>query len=247
MSTAIWLAMPCYNEAERLDVDTIRAFVESCDDLSLILVDDGSSDSTGEIIDAAAAGHPRIHAMHLPVNGGKAEAVRRGMLAAPDDVGVVGFWDADLATPLSEVHSLRRVLDDRSQVDWVFGSRVLLLGRRIQRRNLRHYLGRVFATGASLALRMPVYDTQCGAKLFRLNDKFRHLLQLPFRSRWIFDVELLERLAAASGGPAAAAAMVYEQPLAEWRDVSGSKVSMAAFLRASFELLAVARSIRSSR
>jgi dolichyl-phosphate beta-glucosyltransferase len=82
----------------------------------------------------------------------------------------------------------------------------------------------VFATFASLTLRLPVYDTQCGAKLFRRTDALRRALDRPFRSRWIFDVELIDRLL--QGGPGVAPLSprdLEELPLRSWRDVSGSK------------------------
>src|SRR5204862_482251 len=75
---------------------------------------------------------------------------------------VVGYVDADLSTPVAEV---ARLLDEMEQrgVAVVMGARVALLGTAIQRRALRHYLGRLFATAASIILGLPVYDTQCGA------------------------------------------------------------------------------------
>src|SRR6185437_8820913 len=163
------LVVPCFNEEERLDPAAfVAARVEGVA-LELVFVDDGSTDGTRGVLEALRARHPdRVRVVAQPVNGGKAEAVRRGVLDAferrPD---AVGFWDADLATPLSELPLLVQVLQERPEVEIVFGSRVKLMGRRIERRPWRHYLGRIFATAASVALTLPVYDTQCGAKLFR--------------------------------------------------------------------------------
>jgi hypothetical protein len=140
------------------------------------------------------------------------------------------------------VDDFAAVLDQRPGCEAVLGSRVRLLGRRIERRTTRHYLGRIFATVASIALRMPVYDTQCGAKLFRANDRLRACLAAPFRSRWVFDVELLARLRQAAAADAAAMhALVHELPLRRWEDVPGSKVTAVAGLRAALELLAIRR------
>ncbi len=119
------------------------------------------------------------------------------------------------------------------------GARVKLLGRDIQRLAARHYAGRVFATAASIVLGLGVYDTQCGAKLFRSASPFADAFREPFRSRWIFDVEVLERCVRRLG-PSAAAARIYEFPLQRWHHARGSKLMPRHVLRAAWDLLLIA-------
>jgi dolichyl-phosphate beta-glucosyltransferase len=232
------LVIPCFNEADRLPRDSIGELLAGSD-LDLILVDDGSSDGTGPLLDQlAAVSADRVRALRLGRNRGKAEAVRQGMLAALDRSDVVGYADADFATPAEELVRLAGLLAD-SDSDAVIGSRVAMLGATIERSPLRHYLGRVFATGASLSLGRPVYDTQCGAKLFRVTPGLRSAVERPFRSRWAFDVELLGRLWGADP-----AARVVEVPLRRWADVGRSKVKPSAMLRTGLELVLIARDLR---
>jgi hypothetical protein len=149
----------------------------------------------------------------------------------------VGFWDADLATPLDVVREFSGLLDTHPQLQMIMGARVQLLGRRIERSPLRHYAGRIAATAISTVLGLRVYDTQCGAKLFR-SDAARELFGEPFRTRWIFDAEIIARLIArlaAHPGPAARD-VIYEYPLHAWMDIRGSKVGPSDYLRAAVDL-----------
>jgi glycosyltransferase involved in cell wall biosynthesis len=213
-------------------------------------VNDGSRDRTGDAI-ARIVGEAPDHfsQLDLPANRGKAEAVRTGVLWALDQTRAryVGFWDADLATPLGEAPDFADFLDRHPACQAVFGSRVMLLGRDIERSALRHYLGRLFATVASsLVLRIPVYDTQCGAKLFRASEELRAVFSEPFTSRWVFDVEILARLIGRER--ARASQLVYEMPLRTWHDVPGSKVRARDFLWSMLDLARIhRRRVRAAR
>jgi len=204
------------------------------------MVDDGSSDATLERLRTLARAAPeRFDVLELRPNRGKAAAVREGMLHAFGlGCEMAGYWDADLATPLGEIRQLAQALAQRPEVLMAFGARVQLLGRAIERNTARHYLGRVFATAASLALGLRIYDTQCGAKLFRVGPETRALFAEPFTVSWTFDVELIARLIQQqrSAGATPVAALIYELPLRSWRDVAGSKVRPTDFLHAVLEI-----------
>jgi glycosyltransferase involved in cell wall biosynthesis len=220
--------------------------------LSLLFVDDGSGDRTGEILAGLAARSARrVQLLSLAINSGKGEAVRRGVIAALDEAPAwIGYWDADLAAPLDALSDFATIAG-RPRVEVIVGSRVKLLGRDIIREAHRHYFGRVFATAASLVLGVPMYDTQCGAKLFRVTADTRALFAEPFVSRWVFDVELLDRyLALACGDPGRGAASdrvrvaedrIYELALRAWHHKPGSKLHFSDPARAAVDLWRIYR------
>lgn len=242
------IVVPCFNEAGRLDVARLAEFARTSSDTGLLFVDDGSHDRTADVLAELVREVPhRIRAIRLAANQGKAGAVRAGILVAlSGELTYVGFWDADLATPLSAIERFVAALDARPETVGAIGARVKLLGTRIERSAVRHYLGRIFATCASIVLRLAVYDTQCGAKVFRNGSLIRAAVGAPFRSRWAFDVELLARLedAAQRAGPRPAGDLVIELALDEWRDVGGSKLAPHAMVRAAVDLLFVRRNAR---
>jgi dolichyl-phosphate beta-glucosyltransferase len=238
--------IPCFNEAARIDRAAFLELADQPPSTSLVFVDDGSRDETLPCLDEIARSRPdRIVVVARPDNQGKAEAIRHGMMRAlADTAALVGFVDADLATPPTELRRLAEMVRG-GDYDVVIGSRVQLLGHHIRRRPMRHYLGRIFATCASLALRLPVYDTQCGAKVFRCGEALQAAVAQPFRSRWAFDVELLGRLIRPDVGAAAIPIeRIREESLRIWRDVPGSKLGPAAAVRAGFELLRIGRDLR---
>jgi dolichyl-phosphate beta-glucosyltransferase len=113
---------------------------------------------------------------------------------------------------------------------------------------VRHYLGRIFASIASMVLTLHVYDTQCGAKVMRSSSALHDALREPFLSRWAFDVELLGRLLAGSADVAPVSKDAFlEVPLEEWRDVAGTKLRLGSMVGATAHLLSIGRALQGRR
>lgn len=238
------VVVPCFNEATRLEGSGFAPLTRAA--FRLLFVNDGSTDNTAEVLDALAATSHNTDIIHLTRNVGKAEAVRGRLLAGIESgASIVGFLDADLATPATEFVGLVECLISSTRCQVVLGSRIARLGSHIDRRMWRHYTGRVFATGASVVLNLPVYDTQCGAKVFRVTPALQDALRDPFSSRWAFDVELIGRLARGSNRSAGVPVDAFlEVPLKEWHDQPGGKLSIGASLKATLDLPKIAWKLR---
>jgi dolichyl-phosphate beta-glucosyltransferase len=241
----VCLVVPCYNEADRLDVESFRAYLFGQTDTQIIFVDDGSQDGTRDVLQKLCSGlEDRAEILSAEVNHGKAEAVRRGIRYVLENYAcnVIGFWDADLATPLDTIERFLCVLDQSPEVEMVFGARVKLLGRHVERRAIRHYLGRIFATVVSTMLQLPIYDTQCGAKLFRRTPHMAEVFRDEFLSKWVFDVEIIARyLNSYQRDTARLEHAIYEYPLETWVDVAGSKVRLLDFVAAVLDIVRIKR------
>lgn len=217
MQKKICLIVPCYNEEKRIDFKKFNA-MDSL--ICYVFVNDGSSDNTLDLLNENINNFNCI--LDLKKNVGKAEATRQGILFLKtlpffEKLEWVGYWDADMATPISEVENFIKYTNFyESRIDAIYGSRMYRLGSTIKRDFLRHILGRFFATVVALLFKIKSYDSQCGAKLFR-----RSVIEVafadPFISKWIFDVEILLRLRNLN---------VIEYPLKEWCDVKGSKIKI---------------------
>lgn len=234
------IVIPCYNEAGRLRKQEFSDYVSAHPETLFLFVNDGSKDATLEMLKQLCDENPQFEFLDVQPNGGKAEAVRRGMLYTVEhfDSEYVGFWDADLATPLFEIDNFLKEMQ-RGDYKMVTGLRLMRLGSGVQRKALRHLLGRCFATVASFMLHLPVYDTQCGSKLYK-KEVVQPLFKDPFITRWLFDVEILSRyiyLFTLSS----AQQHIYEYPLLQWKDVDGSQLKLKDFFKAPYELIKIKR------
>lgn len=240
----IALVVPCYNESRRLAPDAWVDFLASPEGagVSFYFANDGSEDSTSAALARLCSRGERMRLFDFPTRRGKAETVRDAMLAVLTDetasgaFDYIGFWDADLATPLNEIPRLRRLAVEHTP-DGIFCSRVKRMGATVERNPLRHALGRVFATAVSLLFELSAYDTQCGAKLFKA-DTLPEVLREPFISPWIFDVELILRMKRRGRD------RIVEMPVATWLDVGDSTMKLRDFARVPLELARIVRRYR---
>lgn len=239
----IGIVIPCFNESARLPTDELRNCLNLLGDVHFMFVNDGSTDDTAKILHAIRKEFPkRIEVIHLKRNRGKAEAVRTGMKRLLEGrVGcmLLGYWDSDMSTPLSELPSFIELFCKKPEIGVVIGSRIRRMGAEIDRFWYRHYIGRIFATAASLLLKLPVYDTQCGAKMMR--PEFAKIaFDAPFSTRWLFDVEIFARLSQTLGVERVKE-VIFELPLTRWVEKGKSKMTPITYVDAPFALFRIYR------
>lgn len=185
------IVIPAYNEAQRLGstLEQVRAFVESRGySTELILVDDGSTDRTPELLQKLAQQSAGVRVFRNEPNRGKGFSVRRGVLEARGEL--VLFTDADLSAPLEESEQLFRALESAG-ADAAVGSRALrreLIG--VHQPWLRENAGRFFNLLVRLFTGLKIHDTQCGLKLFRRTTT-RRAFELQRVTGFGFDPEVL--------------------------------------------------------
>jgi len=225
------IVVPAYNEAARLPLTLpqLVGFCERIGDTEVLIVDDGSRDTTAELVAEFAKRHPFLRLLRNPGNRGKGYSVRHGMQEATGD------WmlstDADLSSPLEEVSKLQTAVE-KAGAAVAIGSRALdrsLVG--VHQAALREWGGRLFNVVMRGATGLPFKDTQCGFKLFR-RDAARAIFPRQLLDGFGFDVEDLV-IARVQGFK------VVEVPVV-WNNVEGTKVGALSSARA-FSDLAVVR------
>ena len=232
------IIVPCYNEANRLPVSSFVSFLKREQEVSVLFVNDASTDNTSSVLNKLKDKLPnQIAILENPKNRGKAESIRNGVsdLLQNQKNEIVAYLDADLATSLEECYSYRKQLIDGKE--FVFASRILKIGSVVERKFSRFFFGRVIATIISNILGIKVYDTQCGCKVFTKKIA-KIIFDKPFISKWLFDVELFSRLLK-HFGEKEALDLMNEIPVKRWVDVGESKVRMSYFFQLWIDLFKI--------
>jgi len=238
----ICVIIPCYNEEARFPRNAFLEFLLSNNEFHYCLVNDGSKDATATMLYELHKSAPeRIKVLDFKKNGGKAEAVRHGMIEAIKwkTFDGLAYFDADFSAPLNQLYLLINAFKKNTDSFFILGSRVKRMGAIISRSPKRHYLGRIFSTFASIILKLPVYDTQCGAKLIssvEVSDIFAE----PFISRWLFDIEIMARFIKKYGAEKCLQGLI-EVPLEHWKEVGDSRIKSSHLIKIPLELLRIKR------
>ncbi|ADV50326.1 response regulator [Cellulophaga sp. E16_2] len=222
----VGVVIPCYNEEERLSGEAFKSFVHNNLGYHLCFVNDGSTDSTLEVLEELRKGNEnKISVYNCEKNGGKAEAVRQGMLhlAKDSQLDYIGYLDADLSTDFRDFDDLVKTMET-SDFKIVSGSRMSRMGANITKESARKIISMTINLIIRSILKMPFNDTQCGAKIMD-KELVELVFQKKFITRWLFDVEIFMRMRKHYGKDKVQT-MICEQPLKRWIHADGSKLSM---------------------
>lgn len=222
----VGVVIPCYNEEKRLLGEDFRKFVHKNLGYHLCFVNDGSKDRTLEVLQELIKGkEDYISIYDCEKNGGKAEAVRLGMLhlAKQSQFDYVGFLDADLSTNFEDFNDLTDAISN-SKYKLVFGSRISRMGADITKESARAIISKTINFIIRKTLSMEINDTQCGAKIMT-KEIVQKTFQEKFITKWLFDVEIFMRMKKIYGLNETKG-MILEKPLNRWIHADGSKLSM---------------------
>lgn len=221
------LFVPLYNEEKRPNVEEYISSISQVQGLNLVLVNDGSSDDTSTMLERLKG--PQIEIVDFSTNQGKGEALREAMreYLLQNEVEIVGYLDCDGAFPKSAVVAFLRTSTEKIQNEnfqVCIASRIMLSGRNVVREAKRHYISRILITLIGFRYSFMPYDSQSGLKIFRVTQALNESLKFPFRTKWLFDIELLSRLHRKSSEN-----LIWEEPVMAWADKPGSHLRLRNF------------------
>jgi len=182
------VVIPCFNEQERLPaaVKVIKQWLATNPQWEFVLVNDGSTDQTLELMRQLARKHKEVNCLSYTVNQGKGYALKQGVKKAKKPLILI--CDVDFSTPLSELSLMYPFI---KKFDLVIGSRKVEGANIIKHQaRWREFLGQQFTNLSKLYLGLKVSDVTCGFKLFR-KQAAKQLFQKSRIMGWGYDAEIL--------------------------------------------------------
>jgi dolichyl-phosphate beta-glucosyltransferase len=232
------IIVPCYNEEKRFPYADFFSFATNNPEVLLCFVNDGSKDRTLSVLRGIQSSCPQNICIHsLEQNGGKAEAVRQGMLYIYQhfNTPLLGFLDADLATRPEEWLKMAKYKETYPQYGAIVGSRIQRLGAEINRDDSRSIFSKIIKGFIRIILKTPFQDTQCGAKIFQ-RTLVPFLFGESFMTPWLFDVEIFLRLQKTFGRTTLRKS-VLEFPLMHWTEVGDSRLKLKHTIKIPMQLM----------
>jgi glycosyltransferase involved in cell wall biosynthesis len=211
------LVIPCFKESDRLPIFLSSLIKNMPQDIRYVIVDDGSPIADYNLLLERVKPFlsQKVSLLRYEKNRGKGGAIEFGLEHANTEY--VGFLDADGSIPDYEVINLWQYTKMHPDLDLILSSRIKLLGKQIDRTLKRHLSGRIFVTYLNFLFNVPVYDSQCGYKIFK-KSLFNSIQVNIINKRWLWDTELVI-LSYLNGYKCIEIAI-------DWKDVQGSKVSL---------------------
>lgn len=233
----VGIIIPCYNEENRLNSQAFLNCLKTYSSFDLCFVNDGSADNTIKVLKEIQTHYPkRVTVLDMKQNKGKASAIRAGAryYYGIEAIQYVGYLDADLSTDFRDFNDLVKRLKQNRKLIMTFGSRNSENQDNIERNAFRKFFSNIVKSLVYFILKLPIKDTQCGAKVFR--KKFIPVMfNTNFKSRWLFDIEMFIRLNK-HFSDRDLMQHIEEIPLKRWVHVDDSKLGLKDSLEIPYRL-----------
>ena len=237
-----YVVVPMYQEELRFDVDYFNQLLQ-IPNTHWLLIDDGSTDKTLELMNELKSRFVNLEIKSNSINKGKTVSILDSYRYLINSLGAsefnLAYLDGDGAFGISDIKRIilmGETAQFKSNYFAIYSSRLRISGRDIRRKTSRHLIGRLIVGILRLRFGNLPYDTQCGFKLYLNIPTLNLLLQEPFRSKWFFDIELI-KFSRKLKPELTDKLKIWEEPLNNWRDVKGSKLSFKSAPRLIFEML----------
>ena len=243
------MVVPCFNEEDRYD-ENYWSELFKIPEIDWLFVNDGSTDETKKILDGLQINR-NVRSINLAKNVGKGEAIREGYLnilnitgPKPVLLGQIDFDSSYEAEDILRLIEIGKIRIRMNKFDSIWGARVQLAGRRLQRKKYINYLSKIIILILRGFIRNLPYDPQTSFKLYNINHNQKEIFTDPFKTRWFFDIELYLRLKKMNKE-----LKIWEEPIEFVRDVDNSRInSREAYriFRDLFKIIQILMKIKSN-